>query len=69
MQLLMSNPRRESKVLRAVISMLAGDVYSSKEIRFQLLAFKAIYAASWLFQFRESITAWRRKQTSNQAAD
>jgi len=69
MQLLMSNPRRDSKVVRAVISMLAGDVYSSKEIRFQLLAFKAIYAASWLFQIRESIADWRRKQRSNRAAD
>jgi flavin-dependent dehydrogenase len=69
MRLLMSNPRRESKVVRAVISMLAGDVYSSKEIRFRLLAFKAIYAASWLFQLRESITDWRKRQRSNRAAD
>ena len=67
MQYLMSNPRRESKVVRAVISMLAGDVFSSRKIRYQLLAFKAIYAASWLFQFRESITDWRRKQRSNRA--
>jgi flavin-dependent dehydrogenase len=68
MRLLMSNPRRESKVVRAVISMLAGDVYSSKKVRFHLLAFKAIYAASWLFQLRDSIASRRKKQRSNRAA-
>ena len=43
---LFRNPKNTFKVEQAVISMLAGDVYASAEIRLRLMLFKIIYAVS-----------------------
>jgi len=55
MSFLMSNPRNVLKVVQAVISMLAGDVYANPEVRRRLVVFKTIYSISWLLRWRESL--------------
>ncbi len=45
---LFRKPRNIFKVEQAVISMLAGDVYKGREIRFRLLVFKCIFAIASL---------------------
>ena len=51
---LMSNPRNVFRVVQAVISMLAGDVYTNRGVSRRLLVFKTIYSMSWLFNWRVS---------------
>ena len=51
----MSNPRNVLKVVQAVISMLAGDVYANPEVRRRLVVFKTIYSISWMLHWRESL--------------
>ena len=60
---LMSNPRNFMQVVQAVISMLAGDVYSNRRVRRRLLVFKTIYAVSWMLNWREALAA-RNKRLS-----
>ena len=55
MSFLMSNPRNVLKVVQAVISMLAGDVYANPEVRRRLVVFKTIYSISWMLRWRESL--------------
>lgn len=59
MRNLMSNPRNVLKVVQAVISMLAGDVYQNRQVHRRLLVFKTIYAISSLINWRESL-AYRK---------
>ena len=54
MRNLMSNPRNVMQVVQAVISMLAGDVFSNRSVRRRLLIFKTIYSVSWLLNWREA---------------
>jgi flavin-dependent dehydrogenase len=54
MRNLMSNPRNVLKVAQAVVSMLAGDVFRNRPVRRRLLVFKAIYAVSALFNWKEA---------------
>jgi flavin-dependent dehydrogenase len=54
---LMSNPRNFMRVVQAVISMLAGDVYSNRPVRRRLLIFKTIYSLSWMLNWRKSLAA------------
>ncbi len=54
MRNLMSNPRNVLKVVQAVISMLAGDVFTNREVRRRLLVFKTIYAVSSLLNWKEA---------------
>ena len=65
---LFTNPRIGSRVVQAVVSMLAGDVYTNPAVRRQLLVFKTIYATAWLSNLRSVYKAWQarrpRKQTS-----
>lgn len=61
---LMSNPRNFMQVVQAVISMLAGDVYSNKRVRRRLLIFKSIYAVSWMFNWREALAARNKRLSS-----
>lgn len=53
---LMSNPRNFLQVVQAVISMLAGDVFTNRSVRRRLLVFKAIYAVSWLLNWKEAFS-------------
>jgi flavin-dependent dehydrogenase len=56
---LIGNPRNVLQVMQAVISMLAGDVFSNRHVRQRLLVFKAIYFASCLIRWRESLASRR----------
>lgn len=66
MRFLMSNPRNSFRVVEGVISMLAGDIFSNPAVRRRLLIFKAIYSVAWLVNWREGITAWRRRRMAIQ---
>ena len=61
---LMSNPRNVMQVVQAVISMLAGDVFSNRNVRYRLLIFKAIYTVSWMLNWREA-NAFRKKRMAS----
>jgi hypothetical protein len=54
---LFRDPKNIFKIEQAVISMLAGDVYASAEIRLRLLVFKIIYTA------RRMLNTMRRHPT------
>jgi len=64
---LMANPRNVLQVMQAVISMLAGDVFSNHRVRRRLLIFKSIYLASWVINWRKSLAATRERATSLRA--
>jgi flavin-dependent dehydrogenase len=64
---LMANPRNVLQVMQAVISMLAGDVFSNPRVRRRLLIFKSIYLASWFINWRKSLAATRMRATSLRA--
>lgn len=65
---LMSNPRNSLKVLQAVISMLAGDVFRNRDVRRRLLIFKTIYAISSLFNWRKA-SAYRKARITRIRAE
>lgn len=52
---LLNNPDNRMKVVQAVTSMLAGDVYSNWTVRWRLMIFKGIY-------FVTSVRNWRGVQ-------
>lgn len=56
---LLGNPRNVLQVMQAIISMLAGDVFSNRRVRRRLVVFKSIYFASLLIHWRESLAAKR----------
>jgi flavin-dependent dehydrogenase len=64
---LMSNPRNFMQVVQAVISMLAGDVYSNRRVRRRLRIFKIIYSVSWLLNWREALAARNRRLATTRA--
>ena len=68
MSFLMSNPRNVLKVVQAVVSMLAGDVYANREVRNRLIVFKAIYNVSWWLHWRESFADRRIRLANVRAA-
>jgi flavin-dependent dehydrogenase len=59
------SPRRPPKIERAVLSLLAGDVFEQSKMRFPLFLFKVVYYMFFLLNWRENWTvACRRKQGS-----
>jgi flavin-dependent dehydrogenase len=66
---LMSNPRNTLQVVRAVISMLAGDVYTNRSVQLRLLVFKTIYNISRVLHWREALHHRRVRRASIQAAN
>jgi flavin-dependent dehydrogenase len=64
MRFLMSNPRNSFRVVEGVISMLAGDVFANPAVRRRLLVFKVIYSLAWLFNWRDSLVARRRRRSA-----
>jgi flavin-dependent dehydrogenase len=65
---LMSNPRNNFRVAQAVVSMLAGDVFSNRSVRRRLLIFKTIYLVSWLLNWRVAYSA-RKMRMDNVRAE
>jgi flavin-dependent dehydrogenase len=68
MQSLMSDPRNTFRVMQAVISMLAGDVYENNLVRRRLYVFKAIYSILSLKDWRASLRARRARVANVDAA-
>ena len=64
----MSDPRNALQVVQAVISMLAGDVYSNRSVRQRLLVFKTIYNVSLMLNWREWLADRRLRLASVRAA-
>ena len=64
---LLDNPRNGLQVMQAIISMLAGDVFSNRRVRRRLLVFKSIYFASWLIHWRGSFAARRLRMADVRA--
>jgi len=60
---LMRNPRNNFQVAQAVISMLAGDVFTNKQVQRRLLIFKFIYKISWLKNWSESLKYRKTKKS------
>ena len=59
---LVLNPADPMGVKRAVISLLAGDVYRNGPVWWRLLVFRVIYYALSLMKFGDSLRAWRRRK-------
>jgi hypothetical protein len=59
----------ESKVKRALISILTGDVYRTDRYAFWLFMFKVMYYAGSLLHPKATIMAWRRRKRSIQVMD
>ena len=55
-------PLRHSRAKDAVVSVLAGDIFYRGAMRGWLLAFKALYYAGALIQWRSSWRAWRMRR-------
>jgi flavin-dependent dehydrogenase len=55
--LMSDNPRNVLQVVQAVISMLAGDVFTNRRVHRRLNFFKAIYSLFWLLNWREALAA------------
>ncbi len=55
--LMSGNPRNVLQVVQAIISMLAGDVFTNRRVRRRLNLFKVIYSISWLLNWREALAA------------
>ena len=60
MRLLFANPRNILNVQKAVISMLAGDVFENKSVLRRLWVFKLFYSVGWLLTLRQSLAHKRR---------
>ena len=62
-QALFVSTRRPPKIERAVLSLLAGDVFSQSKMRFPLFLFKVVYYAVFVLNWKENwAVARRRKQ-------
>ena len=59
----------ESKVKRALISILTGDVYRTDRYAFWLFMFKVMYYAGSLFHLKSSFMAWRQRKRSVKYVD
>jgi flavin-dependent dehydrogenase len=68
MQRLMGNPKNDMQIAQAVISMLAGDVFNNPMVGRRLRLFRAIYAITWLFNWREA-SAYRKLHKSRLNVD
>jgi len=61
-QTLFVSTRRPPKIERAVLSLLAGDVFSQKKARFPLFLFKVVYYVQFLLNWRENWAVARRRK-------
>jgi hypothetical protein len=59
----------ESKVKRALISILTGDVYRTNRYAFWLFMFKVMYYGGSLLHLKSSFMAWRKRKRSIQVMD
>ena len=64
MRHLIMHPEDVFGVKRAVISLLAGDVFRYGPVWWRLMIFRAIYYTTSLKQLRASVAAWRRRRAA-----
>lgn len=62
MRKMFMHPRNIWRMEEAVLSLLSADVFDKTPIHRPLLAFKAIYWISTLWNWRESLASWRQRQ-------
>ena len=62
MRNLLMNPGNPFRVQEALLSMLAGDVFTRSGLRVRLAIFKIIYYVSCLGLLRQSIAAWKKRK-------
>jgi flavin-dependent dehydrogenase len=65
---LFMNPSERFGLHRALISVLAGDIYRGTRWRLPMLVFQAIYYLKSLALLRQSLAAWRRRRRAIQPA-
>jgi len=59
--------RRPPKIERAVLSLLAGDVFAQSKMRFPLFLFKVFYYVVFVLNWRENRTVARRRRQNTRA--
>ena len=62
MQRLFSAPRNDWQVEQAVISMLAGDVFDNRDVRWRLYVFRLIYALNAIAIAPQALRGWRNRR-------
>ncbi|HEY5626341.1 MAG TPA: NAD(P)/FAD-dependent oxidoreductase, partial [Nitrospira sp.] len=67
-QQLFVSTRRPPKIERAVLSLLAGDVFAQSKARFPLFLFKVVYYAVFLLNWKENWAVARRRRAVTRAA-
>lgn len=68
MKHLFANPRDVLRVERAVVSMLAGDVFDARPVIWRLRVFRLIYALHALGMWRASLRGWLARRRQARAA-
>lgn len=66
-QALFVSTRRPPKIERAVLSLLAGDVFAQSKARFPLFLFKIVYYAVFVLNWKENWTVARRRKQGTRA--
>jgi flavin-dependent dehydrogenase len=66
-QALFVSTRRPPKIERAVLSLLAGDVFSQSKARFPLFLFKVVYYAVFVLNWKENWSVARRRKQGSRA--
>ena len=61
MRHLLSHPNNRLRIVDAIVSMLAGDVFTNRAVDRRILLFKIIYASAWLTRWRECLATRRRR--------
>jgi flavin-dependent dehydrogenase len=59
---LLMAPRNDWRVLEAILSVLAGDIFRGTPITGRLMIFRCIYYITSLFQVKRSWMAWRKRK-------
>jgi hypothetical protein len=60
-------PRNNLRMLEAVLSLMAGDLFRGTPIQRSLVAFKAVYYIASLLTLRRSIAAWLKSRRTLRA--
>jgi hypothetical protein len=62
MEALFAEPRNHLQLEQAVISMLAGDVFDNRGVRWRLRVFRVVYALTALRMAPRALTGWLRRR-------
>jgi flavin-dependent dehydrogenase len=66
-QALFVSPKRPAKIERAVLSLLAGDVFAQSKMRFPLFLFKVVYYVVFMLNWKENWSVARRRKRGSRA--